>query len=88
MLRAPVLTTLTAGSNVTLTNGPGSVTISATGGSAQTLPFFVTGSQHTGASQGATTNVTKLWGFLLPYGVITTKVTYDVTTADNSANKL
>jgi trimeric autotransporter adhesin len=85
--KAPVLTTLTAGSNVSITNGAGSVTISATGGSAQILPFFATGSQHTGASQAATTNVTKLWGFLLPYGVITTKVTYDVTTADNSANK-
>jgi hypothetical protein len=85
--KAPVLATLTAGPNVSIANGPGSVTISATGGSAQTLPFFVTGSQHTGASQGATTNVTKLWGFLLPYGVVTTKVTYDVTTADNSANK-
>ncbi len=84
---APVLATLTAGPNINITNSPGSVTISATGGgSALTLPFFVTGGEHTGGVQAATKNLTKLWGILLPYNVTTTQITYDVTTADNTAN--
>jgi hypothetical protein len=83
---APVLSTLTAGENINITNSPGSVTISATGGSAVTLPFFVTGGEHTGGVQAATKNLTKLWGILLPYNITTTEITYDVTTADNTAN--
>jgi hypothetical protein len=83
---APVLSTLTAGQNVTITNAPGSVTISAASGSAATLPFFVTASARTGGTQPVTSNVNKLWGFLLPYNVTTTKITYDIATADNTAN--
>jgi len=83
---APVLGTLTAGQNISITNSPGSVTISAAGGGGATLPFFISGGQRTGASQPAALNITKLWGFLLPYSVTTTKITYDVTTADNTAN--
>jgi hypothetical protein len=85
---APVLSTLTAGSNVTITNSPGEITISAAGGGggAPTLPFFATGGGRTGGTQAATVNVTKLWGFLLPYNVTTTQITYDVTTADKTAN--
>ena len=83
---APALSTLTAGQNITITNNPGSITISAQGGGATTLPFFATGSARTGGTQFAIKNVTKLWGFLLPYNVTTSKITYDVTTADNSAN--
>jgi hypothetical protein len=83
---APVLTTLTAGENINITNSPGSVTISATGGSAATLPFFATGGEHTGVAQAGAANVTKLWGFLLPYNVTTTQITYDVTTADKTTN--
>ncbi|SPE44155.1 exported hypothetical protein [Candidatus Sulfotelmatobacter sp. SbA7] len=84
---APVLSTLTAGQNVSITNGPGSVTISASGGGGGgTLPFFVTGDARPAASQAAVQNVTKLWGFLLPYNVTTTEITYDITIADNTAN--
>jgi hypothetical protein len=85
---APVLGTLTAGSNITITNGPGSVTIAAAGGGggSPTLPFFATGGERTGASQVLTLNVTKLWGFLLPYNVTTTEIIYDIATADNTAN--
>ena len=83
---APVLGTLTAGQNVSITNSPGSVTISAAGGSVPTLQFFVTGGERTGTSQGASQNATKLWGFLLPYNVTTTEITYDVMNADNTAN--
>ena len=81
---APALGTLTAGSNVTITNGPGSVKISATG--APVLPYFATGGGRTEASLGAGQNVTALWGFLLPYTVTTSNLTYDVTTADNTVN--
>ena len=86
--KAPVLSTLTAGSNISITNGAGAITISASGGGggSPTLPFFVTGGDRTGGSQAATLNVTKLWGFLLPYNVTTTQVTYDVATADKTAN--
>ena len=83
---APVLGTLTAGSNINITNKPGSITISTTGGTAPTLPYFVTGGPQIGAFQGFSQNVTELWGFLLPYNVTTTQITYDVTTADNSPN--
>ncbi|MFZ0991554.1 MAG: hypothetical protein WAN29_06585, partial [Candidatus Sulfotelmatobacter sp.] len=80
---APVLGTLTAGQNIKIANNPGSITISATG---STFQFFVTGGARTGGSQAATENVTKLWGFLLPYAVTTTQITYEVMTADNTAN--
>jgi fibronectin-binding autotransporter adhesin len=85
---APVLTTLTAGPNISITNGPGSVTISSSGGGggSPTLPFFVTASARNGATQVLTQNVTKLWGFLLPYNVTTTEITYDITTKDSTVN--
>jgi hypothetical protein len=82
---APSLGTVTAGANINITNGPGSIKISAAGAAA--LPYFVTGDQHAGSSVSAGTNVTALWGFLLPYPITTSKITYDVTTADNGANK-
>jgi hypothetical protein len=82
---APALGTLTAGANVTITNGPGSVKISAAG--APVMPFFVTGGEHTGGVVAAGKNVAALWGFLLPYDVTTKQITYDVTTADNTPNQ-
>jgi hypothetical protein len=82
---APVLSTLTAGQNIKIANNAGSITISATP-SSPTFQFFVTGGARTGAAQAATENVTTLWGFLLPYAVTTTQITYEVTTADNTAN--
>ncbi|MGA3088423.1 MAG: hypothetical protein ABSD75_07405 [Terriglobales bacterium] len=84
--KASVLGTITAGQNISIANSPGAITISATGGGAASLPFFVTGGERTGASEAAVKNVTKLWGFLLPYNLTTTKVTYDVASADNTAN--
>ncbi|MGA7513552.1 MAG: hypothetical protein WBW46_11705 [Candidatus Sulfotelmatobacter sp.] len=80
---APVLGTLTAGENIKIANSPGSITISATGGAFQ---FFVTGGGRTEGTQAATENVTNLWGLLLPYAVTTSQVTYEVVTADNTAN--
>jgi len=84
--KSPVLSTLTAGQNVTITHGPGSITIAAQSGSAPALPFFVTGDGRVGFAQGALKNVTTLWGFLLPYSVTTTQITYDLSNADNTAN--
>jgi hypothetical protein len=81
---APVLGTLTAGQNIKIANNPGSITISAT---QSAFPFFATGGARTGTSQAATENTTKLWGFLLPYSVTTTQITYEVITADNTANE-
>jgi hypothetical protein len=86
--KAPVLGTLTAGANISITNSAGAITIASTGGGGGgTLPFFVTGGARTGSVNGAGINLNKLWGFLLPYSVTTTEITYDVTTADNTANK-
>jgi trimeric autotransporter adhesin len=86
--KAPVLGTLTAGANISITNSAGAITIASTGGSGGgTLPFFVTGGARTGSTNGAGINLNKLWGFLLPSDVTTTEITYDVTTADNTANK-
>jgi hypothetical protein len=82
---APVLGTLTAGPNITITNGPGSVKISATG--VRPLPYYATGGGRTGAAVSAQPSLTALWGFLLPYSVTTATVIYDVTTADNTANE-
>jgi hypothetical protein len=84
--KAPVLKTLTAGANISIANGPGSVTISAATG-ALALPLFVTGGERTGGVVSAKKNITSLWGFLLPYPVSTSEVTYDVTTADKAASK-
>jgi fibronectin-binding autotransporter adhesin len=85
---APALATLTAGPNVSITNGPGSITISSTGGGggSPTLPFFATAGSRNGTTQVTAVNVNKLWGFLLPYNVTTTEITYDITTKDSTAN--
>jgi len=88
--KVPVLGTLTAGANVTITNAAGKITISSAGGAGQSapaLPFFITASGRTGTTIAAGTNVNALWGFLLPYNVTSTKITYDVLTADNTAHK-
>jgi hypothetical protein len=84
--KAPVLGTLTAGQNVSISNGPGSITISAQAGNAPALPFFITGGGRVGFTQGAAKNMTTLWGFLLSYSVSTTQITYDIANADNTAN--
>ncbi len=87
--KAPVLGTLTAGANVTITNAAGKITIASTGGGgggAPTLPFFATASGRTGSTIGPGANANTLWGFLLPYNVATTEITYDVMTADNTAH--
>jgi len=84
--KAPVVGTLTAGANVTITNAAGKITIASTGGGTTALPFFVTASGRTGTTIGAGANVNSLWGFLLPYNVTSTEITYDVMVADNSAH--
>lgn len=48
----PVLASLTAGSNITITPGAGSITIAATGGGSGALPYTVV----TGGSQAAAVN--------------------------------
>ena len=84
--KAPALKTITAGQNVNITNGPGTITISAQSANATILPFFISGNGRVGFTQGALKNVTALWGFLLPYSITTTQITYDVANADNTAN--
>jgi hypothetical protein len=84
--KAPALATLTAGSNVSITNSAGQITISSSGAS-PTLPFFATGGGILGTARVAgLTNVNTVWGFLLPYNVATTKISYTVAVADNTAN--
>ena len=83
---APALGTLTAGKNIVITNAPGSITISAQSANAKPLPFFISGDGRIGFTQGATKNVTTLWGFLLPYPVTSTQITYDVATPDKTTN--
>ena len=56
-------------------------------GEAARYHFLSPGGARTGSVNGAGINLNKLWGFLLPYSVTTTEITYDVTTADNTANK-
>jgi hypothetical protein len=88
--KAPVLGTLTAGANVTITNAAGKITIASTGGNsgggAATLPLFITASGRTGSTIGPGTNLNTLWGILLPYNVTSTEITYDIMTADNTAH--
>jgi hypothetical protein len=87
--KVPVLGILTAGANVTITNAAGKITIAAAGGvggGGAALPFFATASGRTGSTIGAGINLNTLWGFLLPYNVTSTAITYDVTTADNTAH--
>jgi hypothetical protein len=87
--KVPLLGTLTAGANVTITNAAGKITIASTGGGGgggTALPFFATASGRTGSTIGAGINLNTLWGFLLPYNVISTEITYDVTTADDTAH--
>lgn len=84
--KAPTLTTLTAGSNISITNSPGQITISSSG-SSLTLPFFTTGGAYIGAGKTAGfTNVNKVWGILLPYNVNTSEITYAVAVADKTSN--
>lgn len=87
--KAPVLATLTAGANVTITDAAGKITIASTGGGgggAATLPLFITASGRTGSTIGPGTNLNTLWGILVPYNVTSSEITYDIMTADNSAH--
>jgi hypothetical protein len=84
--KAPVLATLTAGANVTITNAAGKISIASTGGGAAILPLFMTASGRTGTTIGPGTNQNTLWGILLPYNVTSTEITYDIMTADNTAH--
>jgi len=85
--KAPVLATLTAGANVTITNAAGKISIASTGGGgAAILPLFMTASGRTGSTIGPGTNQNTLWGILLPYSVTSTEITYDIMTADNTAH--
>jgi hypothetical protein len=85
--KAPVLATLTAGANVTITNAAGKISIASSGGGgAAVLPLFMTASGRTGSTIGPGTNQNTLWGILLPYNVTSTEITYDIMTADNTAH--
>jgi hypothetical protein len=85
--KAPVLATLTAGANVSITEAAGKITIASTGGGgggAAALPLFMTASGRTGSTTGPGTNLNTLWGILLPYNVMSTEITYDIMAADNT----
>ncbi len=86
--KTPVLGTLTAGANVTITNAAGKITIASTGGGggATTLPLFITASGRTGSTIGPGVNLNTLWGILLPYDVTSTEITYDIMTVDTKAS--
>lgn len=83
---APVLSTLKAGANITIANGPGSITISGSA-AAVSLPYFATANAFlNGGVVPAGSKTTALWGILLPYNVATTSVTYNVSVVDKTAN--
>jgi hypothetical protein len=62
---------------------PGSNVSSST---AYSIPWFTTNTTGTAISFSSTTNKTELWGVVLTFPLITTQVTYDVATADNTSN--
>jgi hypothetical protein len=71
--------TVALGSSITLNNAAPAVVV--------TMPYFATGGARTDTVQAATLNVNKVWGILLPYNVTSSEITFDITTADNTANK-
>ena len=83
---APAQTGFSIASNGLVTFAPGQTFPNSGNQPGPTLPFFATGGERTGGSLGATKNVTTLWGFLLPYNVTTTQISYQVVTADNTSN--
>lgn len=82
---APVLGALTAGPNITITNGPGSIQISAPT-AAGPLTYFFTGGQTISEYLTAGKGVNAIYGIYLPNAVQTSQLTYEVIIADNTAN--
>lgn len=83
---APAQTGFSIASNGVVTFAPGQTFPNSGTQAGPTLPFFATGGERTGGSLGATKNVTTLWGFLLPYNVTTSQMSYQVVTADKTAD--
>ena len=83
--KAPALGTLTAGPNITITNGPGSIEISAPS-AAGPLTYFFTGGQTVSSYLDAKMNVNEVYGIYLPYALQTSQVTYEVISGDDTTN--
>jgi hypothetical protein len=53
---------------------------------AYSIPWFTTNTTGTAITFSSTANKAELWGVVLTFPLITTQVTYDVSTADNTSN--
>jgi hypothetical protein len=81
----PSTGTLVTG-NYTKASGASAVADTGVVAGPYSLPWFTTNTTGTAISFSSTANKAELWGVALTFPLITTQVTYNVSTADNTSN--